>query len=120
MPEQKPPTDATKPGAQTSEFKLTLGTIIGTAAAIIAGATVTVQQLQDVFPGAAALVAIAGILGTSGMVVGALAKFIGSRTAVKTEMIAADAQVEAAKVQASAAREALIATASTTTDARRP
>jgi predicted lipid-binding transport protein (Tim44 family) len=81
--EQTNPADV---GTSTSEFKLTLGTIIGILSAGIVGVTALLKELQGVYPGAAWIAVGLTVLGTLGSIVFALRGYTASRAQVKVAL----------------------------------
>lgn len=92
--EQQPAqTDPARPGVSTSEFTLSL--IVSIIGALIAGASVTLNQLQDLLPGSHGIGVAVGIAGGLATMVAMAMKFVGSRTDIKTALISADTTQQA-------------------------
>lgn len=96
VPPTPAPSDPNKPGTQTSEFKV--ATVIGAVGAVVAGASLTLSQLHDLFPGSTWIATCVGIVAGLGTMLAVGMKFIGSRTEVKTGQL----KLEAAKQIAAA------------------
>jgi hypothetical protein len=89
-------TDPNKPGTATTEFKLTV--VVSVVGAIVAGLSLSLTQLQTIYPDARWIVVAVGLVGGLGTVVATVSKFIGSRTDIKVGQLG----VEAAQVNADA------------------
>jgi hypothetical protein len=83
-------TNPTKPGVQSTEFKLSLANIITGFLAVVAGVATTLKDIHELFPGAQGIgVALAGC-GFIAMVAERLG-YGKERTAIKVAMIQAGA-----------------------------